>query len=149
MAAGFEFRQSLSGAYHRLSAPGEEHPIQLDLHAKVPFQDLMQQQRGRLLGELRAPGFAARSAIEGTVGLALRDAKLVYDFRFAADDGRPRRFHGETEIHFRRFVRTLEDVVGRVYDDEHEEARVILRVPVGIGVARILRTLRTGFTSRL
>jgi len=148
VSLGFEVQQSLRGSYHRLSEPGEEHPLTLEVHAKIPLTELLRRREGQIQGTLHAPGYAEDAPIDGTISIKPVAGKLAYDFRFEADDGRERRFHGETEVHLRRIVRTLEDLVGRVYDDEQEEVRVLLTVPMHVGIANVLRTLRASFTTR-
>ncbi|HJL04553.1 MAG TPA: hypothetical protein RMH85_02515 [Polyangiaceae bacterium LLY-WYZ-15_(1-7)] len=149
MALGFAFRQRLRGTYHRLSDPGVELPVSLDVAIELPLGQLLRDGRGRLGGHFDAEGYATRARLEGTFGLDLGKRKLVYDFHFPADDGRERRFHGETAFELRQPVRTMEDLVGRLYDEDREDARVLLRVPMTTGIRTLLRTARAGFTTRM
>lgn len=141
MGLGLRFEQQLRGTYHRLADPGLERPAELDVEVELPLGRLLRAAEGRLRGHLRAEGYAD-APIEGTYLLDLRDRKIVYDFRFRAADGRERRFHGETVFDVTRPVRAIEDLVGRIYDDEREDARVLLSVPFETGLWRMLRSLR-------
>lgn len=141
MGLGLRFEQHLRGTYHRLADPGLELPAELDVEVELPLGRLLRAAEGRLRGHLLAEGYAD-APIEGTYLLDLRDRKIVYDFRFRAADGRERRFHGETVFDVTRPVRAIEDLVGRIYDDEREDARVLLSVPFETGLWRMLRSLR-------
>ncbi|MCB9603758.1 MAG: hypothetical protein H6720_25855 [Sandaracinus sp.] len=149
MGFGFRFRQTLRGTHHRLSDPGRELPATLDVRVELPLARLVRRDLGRLSGTFDADGLADAAPLRGTFLLDLLDGKITYDFHFTATDGRERRFHGETAFELRHPVRTLEDVVGRVWADEHEEARVLLRVPVVDGTWRLLRTLQASFSRRV
>ncbi|MBX3247630.1 MAG: hypothetical protein KF901_10675 [Myxococcales bacterium] len=149
MAVGFRFRQTLRGTYHRLADPGVERPAMLEMEIELPLRRLVRRDLGSLRGTLHADGLAASAQVEGTFQLDLFDGKIVYDLHFEAEDGRERRFHGETEFELRHPIRTLEDVVGRVWDEGNEEARVLLTVPVVDGTWRLLRTLQASFSTHL
>lgn len=149
MAVGFRFRQTLRGTYHRLADPGFERPAMLDVEIELPLRRLIQRDLGSLRGRLHAEGLATNAPVEGTFQLDLFDGKIVYNLHFEAEDGRERRFYGETEFELRHPVRTLEDVVGRVWDEGNEEARVLLTVPVVDGTWRLLRTLQASFSTHL
>lgn len=146
MGVGFRFRQVLRGTHHRLTDPGTELPATLDVEVELPLAQLVRRDLGRLRGTFDADGLARSAALDGTFLLDLLDGKIIYDFHFLGVDGRERRFHGETEFELRHPVRTLEDIVGRVWEDEREEARVLLRVPVVDGTWRLLRSLQASFS---
>ncbi len=141
MALGLRFEQRLRGTYHRLADPGVEHPVELDAEVALPLGRILRATEGTLRGHLRAQGYAD-APIEGTYLLDLRARKIVYDFRFEALDGRVRRFHGETVFDVTRPVRAIEDLVGRIYDDDREDARVLLSVPFETGLRQMARSLR-------
>jgi hypothetical protein len=149
MGVGFRFRQTLRGTHHRVVDPGVERPATLDVEIELPLARLVRRDLGRLRGTFDAPGLADEAPLDGAFLLDLLDGKITYDFHFTAVDGRERRFHGETEFELRHPIRTLEDVVGRVWDDEREEARVLLSVPVVDGTWRLLRTLQASFSRRV
>lgn len=148
MAVGLRFEQKLRGTYHRLADPGVERGAMLETRVELRLTDLLRGQDGRVAGRIRLDEYAD-SELEGTFRLDLRERKIVYDFRFDADDDRPRRFHGETVFELRRPIRTMEDLVGRIYDDEIEDARLVIRVPLDVGTRRLLRTLRASLTRSL
>ena len=98
-----------------------------------------------LEGVVRAEGMATRRALTGTLAFRLVEGgRLLYEFRFHGDDGSERRFQGETEVTLRRPKASLERVFGRIFLEDQEEARVILRDPLEKSVPRILRSLRAG-----
>ena len=145
MGLGLRFEQRLRGTYHRLADPGVEHPAALDVEVALPFRKVLRAGEGHLEGHLRADGYAD-GPIRGTYVLDLISRKIVYDFRFDGSDGRERRFHGETVFDITRPVRAIEDLVGRIYDDEREDARVLLSVPFDAGLRRMIRSLRANLS---
>lgn len=120
----------------------------LETQVELRLADLVRGRDGRVRGRIRLDEYAD-SELQGTFKLDLFERKIVYDFRFDADDGRPRRFHGETVFELMRPIRTMEDLVGRIYDDEIEDARLVIRVPLDVGTRRLLRTLRASLTRGL
>ena len=148
MAVGLRFEQKLRGTYHRLADPGVEHAAMLETEVELRLADLARGRDGRVRGRIRLDEYAD-SELEGTFKVDLFERKIVYDFRFDASDDRPRRFHGETVFELRRPIRTMEDLVGRIYDDEIEDARLVIRVPLDVGTRRLLRTLRASLTRSL
>ncbi|MEM9071594.1 MAG: hypothetical protein AAGE52_24010 [Myxococcota bacterium] len=145
MSLGLRFQQKLRGTYHRIADPGAELPASLDVEVELPLWALVRAEEGRLHGHLRADGYAD-APIRGRYRVDLLARKIVYEFHFAAPDGRSRRFHGETVFDITRPVRAIEDLVGRIYDADREDARVILSVPFDAGLRRMLRSLRANLT---
>ena len=141
MSLGLRFNQKLQGTYHQLRDPGSELPIVLDIDIELPFLALLRGNPGHIRGRIRAEEYA-NAPLVGTFHIHIGTRKIVYEARFEALDGRQRRFHGETVFELRRPVRTIEDLIGRIYDDDREEARVLLHVPLDIGLRRIFRSLR-------
>ncbi len=122
--------------------------MELEVAVELPLGRLFRAAEGRLRGHLRADGYSD-APIEGDFLLDFRAQKIVYDFWFTADDGRERRFHGETVFDITRPVRAIEDLVGRIYDDEREDARVLLSVPFETGLWQMLRSFQAHLTRGL
>ena len=141
MAVGLRFEQRLRGTFYRLSDPGREHPVELHVRVALPLRRIVRGTEGELRGRIVAEGYAD-APVRGTYRIDLGSRKIVYDFVFEADDGRDRRFHGETVFDITRPVRAIEDLVGRIYDDDREDARVLLSVPFETGAWQMLRSLR-------
>lgn len=142
MPVGFELEQRLAGTYHRLDSPGQELPLTLTLRIRVPgVSRLVLTPKAELSGTIDAEGLVT-GPIEGSLELKPAARKLVYDFRFMGDDGRPRRFHGEMELEARRPVATLTNLPGRIFDDSEEEARVLIRMPLGEELLELIKSVR-------
>lgn len=118
--------QTVRGTYHRVAQPGEERAAELHLEYALTGA-LLRERRLALVGWFSAPGLAERAEVSGEARLELRRRRVVYELSFVADDGSERRFHGEVEVSARRALRSAEEIVGHVYRDESEEARVLLR----------------------
>jgi len=143
MRLGVSFSQRLSGTFHRLSAPGEEHPLELRLRGFFPLRRVLSRVAD-IEGTVDAEGLATRRPFQGTLAFRLvQGQRLIYELRFDGDDGRERRFQGETELVLERPKRSLERVFGRIFDADTEEARVILHDPLEESIPRVLRSLRT------
>ena len=128
MSVGLETRHQLCGTYHLLSTPGQERPLSLDLRLAAPeLHRLPLSRRLSVDGEVHATGLATQQPVKGTLELGgLLDARLVYDLSFEADDGRPRRMHGELELEARRLLGSAGRVSGSVFENDVEVARVLL-----------------------
>lgn len=143
MPVGFELEQKLAGTYHRLDAPGTELPLALTLRVHVPgVSRLVLAPKAELSGTIDARGMADGCRLEGSLEFKPIARKLVYEFRFTGDDGRARRFHGEMELEARRPLQTLTQLPGRIFDDPDEEARAVLRMPLGEELLELLKSVR-------
>lgn len=133
---------TVRGTYHRVATPGEERPLELQLRATLG-ESLAIRREIPLEGKIWALGLVDGADIRGHAQLLLRERKLIFELVFVADDGNERRFHGETELALRRAVRSVEELVGRIYHCDTEEARVLLRGSFR-SAFRILSSLRLG-----
>ena len=143
MSLGFVFRESLAGSYHTLASPGDEHPMQIRVEAQV--EDVLRfalDPTLALTGEIDAHGFADSQPLRGTLALAPLRAKIVWDFRFPANDGRDARFHGEVDIDLLRPALTLTQLPGSLYRGETEVARAVLRFDLRGDLLRLLASVR-------
>ena len=136
MAIGVRLQQKLEGTYHRLSSPGDERPIALDLRIFVAARAI-RTRRGALSGTVHAPGLCEDADIDGHFVLHL-DGRVHYDFTF----DEIYRFHGETEWTLLRPKRSLERVFGRVFERDDEIARVLLHTPLEQSLVQLLQGLR-------
>jgi len=144
MSLGLETRHELTGTYHSLSAPGEERPLSLNLRLSAPeLHRVPLCRRLEVDGEIHAAGMATHRPIAGTLELGeLLDARLVYDLSFEADDGRPRRLHGDLELEARRLLGSAGRVSGSVFERDEEVARVLLFAAPLKALGKLLLQLR-------
>ena len=144
MALGFEFRQTMTGTYHKLDTPGDEHPISTTVHVQVhELTRFLLSPSAEITGEIDAEGLADHKALKGTLDFSqLTRRKLVYDFWFPGNDGRDRRFHGDMEVEVVRLLENGSKVVGRIYEDQEEIARVLLHLDIPKELARLIRSFK-------
>ncbi len=143
MSLGFEFRETLTGSYHTLASPGEEHPLSIAVQAQV--HDVLRfalDQTLALVGEVDAHGFADHRPLRGTLELAPVRAKILWDFRFQTNDARDARFHGEVDIDLLRPTLTLTQLPGSLFVGETEVARAVLRFDLRGDLLRLLTSVR-------
>jgi hypothetical protein len=142
MGVGFSYVETLHGSYHTLQAPGDEFPMSLSLRLEVPdVARYALDGTARIEGELEAPGLVERAPFRGVVVLEPLKARVTYDFRFEIA-GREHRFHGEREVDLLRPARSATTLPGRIYRDEQEIARAVLRFDVREGLLELLRSVR-------
>ena len=145
MSVGFEFSQTLSGAYHTLEAPGDEHPISITIRARVhDMKSFALDPTARIEGEIDAEGFADHRALEGTLEInPILRQKVIYDFSFPNNDGRDCRFHGEQDLTILRSpVKAATTLPGSIYVDDEESARAILRFDLKEDLLKLLRSFK-------
>lgn len=94
-----------------------------------------------LSGDLEMEGLVSGTRIQGSSRIH-RTGKATYDFRFTGDDGRERRFHGESEVDPLRPKVSLERIFGRIFEDDEEVARVLLRNPLERSLSQLLTSAR-------
>ncbi len=145
MSVGFEFSQTLAGAYHTLEAPGEEHRISITVTAKVhDMKSFALDPTARIQGEIDAEGFADHRPLEGTLEInPLLRQKIIYDFSFPDNDGRDCRFHGEQDLTILRSpVKAATTLPGSIYVDDEEHARAVLRFDLEKDLVKLLRSFK-------
>src|SRR5688572_17087277 len=130
--AGFEFRETMTGTWHRLDAPLDERPIQFTLRAQVDgLRRFLWRRVSEITVEIDAQGLADHRALRGTMEIdPLLGKKIVYDFTFVDNDGQEHRFHGEKEIEHARFMKTMTTLPATLWQGEREVGRAVLRFHV-------------------
>ena len=142
--AGFEFRETMTGTWHRLDAPLDERPIQFTLRAQVDgLRRFLWRRTSEITGEIDAQGLADHRALRGTMEIdPLLGKKIVYDFTFADNDGQEHRFHGEKEIEHARLVHTMTTLPGTLFQGEREIGRAVLRFHLREDLCRMIRSFK-------
>ena len=144
MAVGFEFSETMSGTYHTLERPADELPMSITVRAEVhDMKRFLLDPTAEISGEVDAQGLADHKALRGTLEInPLLRRRLVYDFRFADNDGKDCRFHGEKEIEALRIVSTMTTLPGTIFREDREVGRAILRFHVRADLLRMVRSFR-------
>jgi hypothetical protein len=142
--AGFEFRETMTGTYHRLDAPGDERAMSITVRAEASgLRKFLFDPTTRIEGEVDAQGLADHRALRGTLEInPILKRRLVYDFAFEDNDGRPCRFHGEKELDALRLVSTMTTLPGSIWRDDVEIARAVLRFHVRADLVSFVRSVR-------
>jgi hypothetical protein len=144
MAVGFEFSETMSGSYHTLDRPADELPMSITVRAAVhDVKKFLLDPTAEISGEVDAEGLADHKALRGTLEInPLLRRRLVYDFRFADNDGADCRFHGEKEIEASRLVSTMTTLPGTIFRDDKEVGRAILRFHMRADLLKMIRSFR-------
>ena len=143
-----EFRQTLRGTYHRLDAPGEEHPLAVTVRAQVhAVSQLVLHPKADLSGEIDAEGLADHKPVRGSLEVRPLARLLVYELHFPDNNGRELRLHGRAEVELEidpgRMIETMTTVPGSIYDGEEEIGRALLRFSPRTELLKLLRSFKT------
>ena len=142
---GFEFRETMAGSFHLLSAPEDERAISFTIRARAkhlwPF---LRRPITRIEGAIDAEGFADHRRLEGTLGLDMfRTGTLPYAFHFTANDDKPYLFEGKKTIDWRRFAESMSILPGAIYDEHGKEVgRAVLRFDMRNDLVRFLKSFK-------
>jgi hypothetical protein len=142
--AGLEFRETMTGTWHRVEAPLDERPIQFTVRAQVHgLRRFLFQKTAEITGEIDARGLADHRALRGTMEIdPLLGRRIVYDFTFQDNEGQEHRFHGEKEIEHTRLVKTMTTLPGSLWQGEREVGRAVLRFHLREDLFRMLRSFK-------
>ncbi|MCA9772390.1 MAG: hypothetical protein KC466_08275 [Myxococcales bacterium] len=123
MALGFEFSEEMSGTYHRVGEPTEEHPFVFRVKAEAAslVRNLFDG-KAAMTGTVEMAGVAERAALKGTLTMKPLLARFIrYEFDFTGDDGRAYHYAGEKTINHFRPGRSWTTLPGSVWDAEGKE----------------------------
>lgn len=143
MALGFEFRETLSGSYYTLRAPGVEKPMTFTIQAqarsirKFTFDPVLD-----LRGDVDAVGFADKKPLHGYLRLSLPQRKIVYEVIFPTNEGDECTLVGERDVEFLRLKGSLTTLPVTMRVGEKEVARAVLRFDLRGDLIRYLRSFR-------
>lgn len=144
MAIGLEFRETMTGTWHRLDAPRDERPIAFTLRAEVfGLARFLLKPVAEISGEIDARGLADHRPLRGTMEIdPVFGRRIVYAFSFPDNEGVDHRFHGEKEIEPHRLVSTMTTLPGSIWQGEREVARAVLRFHLRDDLLRFLRSFK-------
>lgn len=144
MSVGFEFRETMSGSYHRLDDPGVEHPMSFTIRADIPaLVRFAIDPTAQIQGEVDAEGLADHKPLRGTMEInPFLKRKVVYDFHFPDNAGAECRFHGEKEVEPLRLAESMTTLPGSIFVGEREIARAVLRFAVRQDLLRFLLSFK-------
>jgi hypothetical protein len=130
LKAGFRFEERMSGTYHLLATPEEEHRFSFTAQATVG--NVMQYLRdltASLQGTLEMEGFADQVPLEGSLEVnPIFGRALRYQFSFTGNDGQRYRFAGQKDLQVLDLPGSLATLPGAVYDEGGTEvARVLAK----------------------
>ena len=145
MSPGFEFRETMSGAYHLLESPTEERAIEFTI--AVSTRDLRRFARDKIWqieGDVDLEGFAEHKKLEGTLGFKLLDERrLPYRFRFLGNDAKFYEFRGQKDWTPIAPFDSMTVLPASIYDDSgYEIGRAKLRFDLRNDLGRWLRSFR-------
>lgn len=145
MRLGFEFRETMRGSYFLLADPTNERPMNFAVSVQAKgLGAFAREPVASLAGQVTCEGFATGKALTGTLAFRLHDQKrLVYEFRFEGDDGKPYRFRGQKDVTPLAPVESFTRLPGSVYDESSEEiGRATVRFDLRGDWKKLLRSFR-------
>ncbi|AKT36723.1 hypothetical protein [Chondromyces crocatus] len=145
---GIEFHETMTGSYHLVTSPHAERPMSFTVRARTHggLRGLLGRPEAEIEGEIDAEGLAEHRYLKGRLALdVLRTGKLVYDFQFEDDAGRPCRFAGEKTVRLDDLVETMTVLPGKLVlqgDGGEEIGQALLRFDLRGDLIRFLRSFR-------
>lgn len=144
-----EFRETMAGSFHLTTDPGDERPMSFTVKARAVETGLwafLKNPEMAIEGEVDAEGFADHRRLQGTLNLdILRTKKMLYAFRFTANDGAIYVFEGKKTIVVSELVESMTVLPGAIKDTYGVEVgRALLRFDLRSDLLKFLRTFRLG-----
>jgi hypothetical protein len=142
---GFEFWETMAGAYHFVDKPHDERPMSFTVHAKSPpLLRFLRRPEVEIEGEVFAPGLANHRYVRGTLGMdLLRTGTLPYKFRFIGDDNKPYVFQGQKDVSPLALIETMTSLPGSIRNDNGLDVAVaLLRFDARSDLLTFLRSFR-------
>ncbi len=128
---GVTWKETLTGSWHRLSAPSVEHRCTVEVTVLMPkVTELLGNTVVDIQGRVSLEGLATDREFKGTLGLGamIRERRIPYAFTVIADDGRPYRFDGAKEVNVLKLPTSITTLGAYIFDETGEEiGRAILR----------------------
>jgi hypothetical protein len=143
--SGFEFRETMAGSFHLLSAPEDERPMSFTIRARSHgILSFLRKPEVAIEGEVDAEGFADHRRLTGSLGLdVLRTKTLPYSFRFTTNDGRPCVFSGKKTISASDLAHSMTVLPGSLLDEKGKEiGRALLRFDLRSDLMKFLSSFR-------
>ncbi|HZF47666.1 MAG TPA: hypothetical protein VE093_03390 [Polyangiaceae bacterium] len=143
--SGFEFRETMAGSFHLLSAPEVERPMSFTIRARArSILSFLRRPEVEIEGEVDAEGFADHRRLSGTLGLdVIRTGTLPYAFRFTSNDGKACVFSGQKTITARELAHSMTVLPGSLLDESGAEiGRALLRFDLRSDLIKFLLSFR-------
>jgi hypothetical protein len=143
--SGFEFRETMAGSFHLLSAPDDERPMSFTIRARArSMLSFLRRPEVEIEGEVDAEGFADHRRLSGTLGLdVIRTGTLPYAFRFTTNDGKPCVFSGKKTVSVRELSHSMTVLPGSLLDESGAEiGRALLRFDMRSDLLKFITSFR-------
>jgi hypothetical protein len=147
--SGFEFWETMAGAYHFVDKPHDERPMSFTVHAKSPpLLRFLRHPEVEIEGEVFAPGLANHRYVRGTLGMDLfRTGTLPYKFRFVGDDDKSYVFQGQKDVSALALLETMTSLPGSIRNGNGLEVAIaLLRFDARSDLLTFLRSFRLART---
>ncbi len=145
MSFGFKFKETMRGNYFMLATPTDERAMSFTIEVKaLGLRSFARDPVARIEGRASLEGFADDVALEGTLAFRLHgQQRLIYDFTFNDNDGRPHRFRGQKDLTPLAPVASVTTLPGTIYEGTTREVgRATLRFDLRSDFRRLARSLR-------
>lgn len=143
--AGFEFRETMSGAIRLDSAPDRERAISFTVGGRVDqMTRFIRDRKAAIQGAIEIEGLASHSAARGTMLMdPILGKQVGYELEFKDDQGRPLRLSGRKSVEFFRLMETMTTLPAEVLDAQGKRVgQAVLRFDVRSDLLRFLRSFR-------
>ena len=147
MFPGFQFRETMRGAYHMLDAPTEERRIEFTVDVSTKdVRKFLVDRIWKIEGTIDVDGIARARPLKGSLGFRLLDERrLPYRFTFVGDDGKTYEFAGQKDWSPLAPVETMEVLPATLYEGGKEVGRATLRFDARNDLVSFLRSFRLKF----
>jgi hypothetical protein len=148
MSLGFTFSETMRGSYYLLADPPAERSMSFAIAVRAKgIVSFVRDPVARIQGEVSLEGFADKASLEGTLAFRLRDQhRLIYDFRFAGNDGRAYHFRAQKNLTALAPIESFTTLKGSLYDEASREiGRATVRFDLRGDLEKLLRSFRPAY----
>jgi hypothetical protein len=145
MSLGFGFRETMRGTYYLLADPTTERPMSFTVSVRAKgLAAFAREPVARIEGRVSLEGFSDEAKLEGTLAFRLHDQRrLIYEFRFEANDKHPYRFRGQKDVTVLAPVESFTTLPGSLYDESSKEiGRATLHFDLRGDIKKFVRSFR-------
>ena len=145
MSLGFGFRETMRGTYYLLADPTTERPMSFTVSVRAKgLAAFAREPVARIEGRVSLEGFSDEAKLEGTLAFRLHDQRrLIYEFRFEANDKHPYRFRGQKDFTPLGIIESFTTLSGSLYDEGRSEiGRATLRFDLRSEFVKLLGSFR-------
>jgi hypothetical protein len=138
----------MRGTYFLLADPTTEKPMHFTVSVRAKgLASFAREPVASIQGDVSLEGFADDASLDGTLAFRLHDQRrLIYEFRFEANDRRVYRFRGQKDVTPLAPIESFTTLPGSIYDDGSKEmGRATVHFDLRGDLKKFLRSFRFVF----